>query len=262
MGVRFPIGLGDLPKVGNPFGKINMNQMKTAALAGLAVTCTSSAAFIGYTVVETDVTHSGYALTRFELFANFNAATDTVLNVYNFSAYGGWAGHANLGSGFWHKDDSNSSAAGVLSQTSGSWAPQLTGNATTNRPFDSFLLIGGHAVASNSTTADPSWVGGGANPNGWNQAQLPLYNDLGWFNAFPPNMQGAVGSDPNSATTVKLGQFMLSQSDHADRKYTLRIAINNGLGTAVVASDGTFHLPAPGAIALLGLAGLKTRRRR
>jgi hypothetical protein len=55
MGVRFPIGLGDLPKVGNPFGKINMNQMKTAALAGLAVTCTSSAAFIGYTVVETDV---------------------------------------------------------------------------------------------------------------------------------------------------------------------------------------------------------------
>ena len=57
MGVRFPIGLGDLPKVGNPFGKINMNQMKTAALAGLAVTCTSSAAFIGYTVVETDVTH-------------------------------------------------------------------------------------------------------------------------------------------------------------------------------------------------------------
>jgi hypothetical protein len=32
-----------------------MNQMKTAALAGLAVTCTSSAAFIGYTVVETDV---------------------------------------------------------------------------------------------------------------------------------------------------------------------------------------------------------------
>lgn len=55
--MRFPIGLGDLPKVGNPFGKINMNQMKTAALAGLAVTCTSSAAFIGYTVVETDVTH-------------------------------------------------------------------------------------------------------------------------------------------------------------------------------------------------------------
>ena len=57
MGVRFPIGLGDLPKVGNPFGKINMNQMKTAALAGLAVTCTSSAAFIGYTVVETVVTN-------------------------------------------------------------------------------------------------------------------------------------------------------------------------------------------------------------
>jgi MYXO-CTERM domain-containing protein len=93
----------------------------------------------------------------------------------------------------------------------------------------------------------------------------PLYNDLGWFNASPPNLQGRVGTAPNTATQVKLGQFMLSANDTAFRTYTLRIAVNNASASTPVFSDGSFTLgaiPAPGAIALLGLAGLTGRRRR
>ena len=92
----------------------------------------------------------------------------------------------------------------------------------------------------------------------------PLYNDLGWFNASPPNLQGRVGTAPNTATQVKLGQFMLSANDTAYRTYTLRIAVNNASASTPVFSDGSFVLavPAPGAIALLGLAGLTGRRRR
>jgi hypothetical protein len=93
-------------------------------------------------------------------------------------------------------------------------------------------------------------------------AQLPLANDLGWFNSSPPNNQGRVGVTPNTATDVKLGQFMLSTNDSAFRSYTLRTAYNNGSGGGVVFVDGSFNLPTPGAIALLGLAGLTGRRRR
>ena len=238
----------------------------SAAIAGLAVSGIASAAFVNYSVVSTAVTNSGQSLVRHELFANFNGATDTVLNVFNFQASGGWAAHSSAAGGFWHKDN-NSDSPGILSQSFGTWAPQLVGSATLNRPFDSFLLIGGTPAATNATTADPSWNAGG-NAAGWSMAQIPtgaspLYNDLGWFNASPPNLQGRVGTAPNTATQVKLGQFMLSANDTAFRTYTLRIAVNNATVSAPVFSDGSFTLvPAPGAIALLGLAGLTGRRRR
>ena len=240
-----------------------MKNEMIAAIAGLAVSGIASAAFVNYTVVSTNFTSAGLNLTRHELFANFNGATDTVLNVFNFQAQGGWAAHADAAAGFWHRDLNQDSPG--LSQSAGTWAPTLTGSATLNRPFDSFLLIGGLPVAANTTTADPSWGAGGSNPDGWNIAQLPLANDLGWFNASPPNLQGRVGTAPNTATQVKLGQFILSQTDTAFRTYTLRVAVNNATVSTPVFSDGSFTLgaiPAPGAIALLGLAGLTGRRRR
>jgi hypothetical protein len=236
----------------------------TAAALGLAVSGVASAAFTGYTLTCTNVTNSGVNLIRIELFANFNGPTDTVLNVFNFQAQGGWGAHLDAASGFWHKDNSDYNG-GVLSQQHGTWAPQLTGSATLNRPFDSYLLIGGSASATNTTNADPSW--GLAGAGGWNQAQIPTTdltnaNSLGWFNSSPPNFQGRVGVGANTATQVKLAQFVLSQGDTAFRSYTIRTAYNNGQGGGVVFADGSFTCPTPGAIALLGLAGLAGRRRR
>ena len=249
----------------NLFG---MNGVRAAAVAMVVASGMSGAgeaAFVGYSVVATAVTNSGQNLVRYELFANFNGATDTVLNVFNFQASGGWAAHSSAAGGFWHKDN-NDDSPGVLSQEFGTWSPSVVGSATANRPFDSFLLIGGTPASTNTTTADPSWNAGG-NTAGWSRAQIPtgafpLYNDLGWFNASPPNLQGRVGTAPNTATQVKLGQFMLSANDTAFRTYTLRIAVNNATVSAPVFSDGSFNIPAPGAIALLGLAGLTGRRRR
>jgi hypothetical protein len=237
----------------------------TAAALGLAVSSVASAAFTGYTIFSTNFTNSGQNLTRWELFAIFNGPTDTVLNVFNFQPQGGWGAHLDAASGFWHKDNSDYNG-GVLSQTYGTWAPQLTGSATLNRPFDSFLLIGGTPAAANTTNADPSW--GLAGAGGWNQAQIPTTdltnaNALGWFNSSPPNNQGRVGVAPNTATHVKLAQFVLSQTDTAFRCYTLRMGYNNGQGGGVMFADGSFTLcPTPGAIALLGLAGLTRRSRR
>ena len=238
-----------------------MKSALIASAATLAVTSFAAATLTGWSVTATNVTNAGQALTRYEVFGNFNGATDTLLNVFNFQPTGGWAAHTDAAAGFWHKDLNQSSPA--LSQTEGTWAPSLTGNAVSNRPFDSFLLIGGLPVAANTTTGDPSWNGpGGVNPSGWNMPTLPLYNDLGWFNASPPNLQGRVGTSPNTATAVKIGQFMLSANDTSFRNYSLTAGFNNGAGGAVQFFTGTFSLPAPGAIALLGLAGLVGRRRR
>ena len=180
-----------------------MKSALIASAATLAVTSFAAATLTGWSVTATNVTNSGQALTRYEVFGTFNGATDTLLNVFNFQATGGWAAHTDAAAGFWHKDNASGNT-GVLMQEFGTWAPSAVGSATLNRPFDSFLLIGGTPSGMNATTADPSWNGGGANPDGWSMAQLPLYNDLGWFNASPPNLQGRVGTAPNTATTVKV----------------------------------------------------------
>jgi hypothetical protein len=234
-----------------------------AAGLGLAVSGVASAAFTGYTVVATDVTSGGVNLTRYELFANFNGATDTVLNVFNLALVS--TNEADGYGGFWHKDNSDYNGC-VLSQQYGTWAPQLNGSATTCRPFDSYLIIGGTPSATNTSNCDPSWNSGGTgihagDSRGNTRPDLVNNCQIGWFNSSPPNNQGRVGVGPNTATSVKLAQFVLSQG-HGFRTYSLRTAYNNGAGGSVVFADGTFSLPAPGAIALLGLAGFTRRRSR
>jgi len=239
--------------------------MKTgmiATLAGLAVAGSASATFTQYVVTSTNVTNSGQNLTVYTLWARFNGPTDTVLNAFNLAGVG-----ASSMSGFWHKDNAYYNS-GVLMQEYGTWNPSQTGSATANRPFDSYLTIGGQATPTNTTNADPSWVSGGtgsgaADARSWNRPDLPNNGTLGWFNSNPPNLQGRVGSAGNTATDVRLGQFVLLANDAAARTYSLTIGYNDGVpGSAVQFGNGTFSLPTPGAVALLGLAGLAGRRRR
>jgi hypothetical protein len=245
--------------------------MKTgmiAAIAGLGVTGVSSAAFVSYVATVTQVTSGGVLLDQVRVVARFNGPTDTVLNAFNL-IYQGGATVADPYGAFWHKDNSDYNG-GVLSKQYGTWAPTLTGSATLNRPFDSFLTIGGTATATNSTSADPSWNSGGSGshaggPNGWNRADLLNNGTMGWFNSSPPTLQGRVGVAPNTATDVLVGQFVIDRNAFAGN-WSLTIGFNDGVaGSAVQFATNTFGIgvvPAPGAIALLGLAGLAGRRRR
>jgi len=202
------------------------------------------------------------AYTLYTVAARFEGPTDTLLNCFNFGSAGGSM------TGFWHKDNASYNS-GVLSQSFGTWNPSQSGSATLNRPFDSYLTIGGQAAGTNTTNADPSWVSGGnADARSWNRPDLPNNGTLGWFNSNPPNVQGRVGGSPGLASNlVRIGQFVLTASDPTQsgigRDYVVTLGYNSGVaGTPVQFATAVFSLPAPGAIALLGLAGLAGRRRR
>ena len=230
--------------------------MKLMAMTlAAAVSSVSSATFVEYYTVKSQVTDAGTgtALDVYVLYARFNGATDTVLNAFNFNRT-----DSNVTNMFYHKD--NSTSASVLSTAFGTWNPAVTGNATANRPYDSYLTIGGLPTALNGTSADPSW----GNPLSWNRPDIPAGQQCGWF-APGGSIAGRVGQAGNTANSVILGQFVIGRDVNAGT-FNISIGYNSGVpGTPVQFADGTFVLgavPAPGAIALLGLAGLTGRRRR
>jgi len=230
--------------------------MKLTALAlAAAVSSVASATFVEYYTTKTSTTNSGVSLDVYTLYARFNGATDTVLNAFNFNGLG-----AATMNGFYHKDNAYYNS-GALSKAFGTWNPAQTGSITLNRPFDSFLTIGGNATATNTTNADPSWTGTAS----WNRPDVPNGLNVGWFNSNPPNIQGRVGQLGNTADSVRLGQFVVDAGADIGT-FNLKIGYNNGVaGSPVQFAESTFTLgavPAPGAIALLGLAGLAGRRRR
>jgi len=229
-------------------------KLMALALAG-AVSSVASATFVEYVTVKTSTTSGATALDVYVLYARFNGATDTVLNAFNFNGLNG----ATM-NGFYHKDGAYYNS-GVLMKEFGTWNPSQTGSITLNRPFDSFLTIGGNANPTNTTNADPSWTGASS----WNRPDVPNGLNVGWFNSNPPNLQGRVGGVGNTATDVRLGQFVVDAGADIGT-FNLKIGYNNGVaGSPVQFAEATFTLgaiPAPGAIALLGLAGLAGRRRR
>jgi hypothetical protein len=70
-----------------------------------------------------------------------------------------------------------------------------------------------------------------------------------------------VGVGANLADSVRLGQFVIDR-DANGGTWNLKIGYTDGVSTQVQFAENQFQLPAPGALALLGLAGLAGRRRR
>ena len=241
-----------------------MNSGMIASLAGLAVVGSASATLTSYVVTVTQVTTGGVLLDQYRVFARFSGPTDTLLNVFNMG-YSGGATVADAYGAFYHKDNSSYNG-GVLSKQYGTWAPTLTGSATLNRPYDSFLTIGGTATATNTSNADPSWNSGGSGAhaggaNGWNRADLLNNGTMGWFNSSPPNLQGRVNVSGNTSD-VLIGQFLIDRNANAG-SWTVTAGYNDGVaGSPVQFYTGSFSIPTPGALAVLGLAGLAGRRRR
>jgi hypothetical protein len=256
-----------------------------SSVASLTLASAASADFVGWTSSVRTVT-GGYLV---NIFAATNNSTDVILNVY-----GGTAGQPSAGS------ITTNSAGGFLqgAGAQGVWAPSGSQNWTT---LDSFLTIGGgfnttsQAFLGNGNTAgDPPWnvtftdtdTGETATANAFNTPSNasgftnPYLNNIpatgGFFIAgtsSPARSLAALGANrsvsSNAAAAAAsfgmlVGQFYVAQLGDGSVLFT-------NMGATLRRSDNSLSqaaysinviIPAPGALALLGVAGLASGRRR
>ena len=183
---------------------------------------------------------SGYVV---DIYLEFDSESNILLNIYNFN-------DVNLGTSYFQ------------GLTAAGWAPNEQGSIFTtgvSQSFDSFIAIGGVTaedgdgyalqMAGNGVSVDPNF------PD--NNSAGPGEN-AGWFNSNPNNPIGSAGG----GGLVLIGRFSQAGSDYFTMAGSTGFAtFNEGLGTPGVQGD-FIVLPAPGALALLGIAGLAGRRRR
>jgi MYXO-CTERM domain-containing protein len=248
-------------------------------VASAALASAANAAFIGWTANSRAV--SGGFLVN--VYAVTNNSTDVILNVY-----GGTAGTPSAGS-------ITTTAAGGFKQgtlAQSVWAPSGSQNWTT---LDSFLTVGG------GLTSSGNWTGNSASAGDppWNVTYFDTaLEENVTVNAFNTQSNADGFTNPYTNSIPATGGFFIAGASSPARSLatlTNRIASSNAaaaagsfgmlvgqfyvasasvqfvnMGATLQAGDGslsqaTFSLdtvPAPGAIALLAVAGIASRRRR
>jgi MYXO-CTERM domain-containing protein len=205
---------------------------------------------VNYSVTAEDFGGSSVTVNIQDLYMSSDNGADVMLNVFNMSLV------------------SEAQVDYFQSFTSTGWLAQNAGgpfDAPALRLADSFVTMGGFAQDTLLPEQAPgAGEGTGLDPNfGGNSASYP--GDLaGWYNGSPPNLNGQVGqvAEPGGSfgLGVLVGRFAFD-GDFDLTGTTLEVTWNQGLGTPGQQAGFTVA-PAPGALALLGLAGIAGRRRR
>ena len=220
-------------------------------VAGAATADITGAYVYEYSVTASDFDGSAVTVNIQDLYLSSDNGADVALNVFNYSA-------------------SDTAADSYFQSFTGTgWQPTNLGgpfDTPALRLADSFVTIGGFAQNTIAPEQAPgAGAGTGLDPNfGGNSAAAPGA-EAGWYNGSPPSLNGQVGAVPEPdgnliGLGVLVGRFAtVGESDLIGG--TLEVTWNQGLGTPGEQAGFTIT-PAPGALALLGLAGLANRRRR
>ncbi len=204
-----------------------MNNVSLIAMgAVLTIGTAASADFTGF---DADVSENSYGNNVVVMYANFDSADNVALNIFGSVVPGD----------FIHND--------VQAAAGGSWSPSASIDIPgfSDSSNDSFVTIGYGGGATDGTALDPDF----STPNG---ATIP--SGAGWYNGNPNNAQ--------SGDRIMIGQFVFA-GELDTFSFTANIGYKaNAATTDVEFGSGTFVIPAPGALALLGLGGLVARRRR
>ncbi len=215
--------------------------MKSYAVLSAAalISSAASATFTGITMTEATV--NGRTVTS--IFANFSSSTDRILNVFDFTNVSGTMGALHNDNAFGNVDTDGDGYTDIYGAT-GAWAQ--TWNSTAGIPSDSFVMIG----APGPVALDPGFTGPFVSGS--------IANLSGWYDSTP-------GSQNLAGATLKIKVMQLARAENS-AYYTANFTVGYAaLGsTTAQFGAGTFTVgtPAPGAVALLGLAGLISRRRR
>jgi hypothetical protein len=225
--------------------KVILTGIAAAAVAATAGADITGAVTVNYSVIAEDFGGTVVTVNVSDLYLTSNDAADTALNVYNMSM--ATAGQVNY----------------FQSATGTGWQPTNLGGIFDTEALqfaDSFVTIGGFDFGDEPAQAPGAGAGTGLDPNfGGNTNAYP--GDLaGWYNGSPPSLNGQVGEGA-AGLGVLVGRFAF-EGDFDLSGSELFVTWNQGLGTPGNQAGFIVNVPAPGAMALLGLAGLTGRRRR
>ena len=253
--------------------------MKTCliAIVGTAsIVASADAGFLGFVASVRTVG----ANTVIDIFAGVDNASDKFLNVYNANI------STSLAGGFVQK-------AGLATKT---WKPDTAGfTSTRNTLDDSFMTAGtfsggqygGEYYASSQTNGDPNFTGSSWNATPASPAATTVPANAGWYTGDPTSvdnraeslagMIGRVNTGATAASGNTLGSAGTANANFGIWCGHIVVAGNGIMGTNLLWSasisikDGvtgatdqriSSFVPAPGALALVGLAGFASRRRR
>ena len=229
----------------------SLTLIATLGLAAAASAEITGAYVVSYTVMTEDFGGTAVSVNVQDLYLSSNNADDVALNVYNLNLVAA------------------AQVSYFQSATGFGWTPNNLGSIFDNpaiRLADSFVTVGGFAQDTLLPEQAPgAGSGTGLDPNfGGNSAMMPG-TDAGWFNSSPPNLNGQVGQVADGSggfgTGVLIGRFAYD-GDFDLTDSTLEVTWNQGLGTGGQQGSFIVNIPAPGAMALFGLAGFAARRRR
>ena len=219
-------------------------------VAGAATADITGAYVYEYSVTASDFDGSAVTVNIQDLYLSSDNGADVALNVFNYSA-------------------SDTAADSYFQSFTGTgWQPTNLGgpfDTPALRLADSFVTIGGFAQDTLLPEQAPgTGTGSALDPDfGGNDTGHPDEN-AGWYNGSPPSYAGATGQVADGTggfdTGVLIGRFAY-QGDFTIVDSTLWVTWNQGLGTPGQQSP-FIVTPAPGALALLGLAPFARRRRR
>ena len=248
-----------------------------AVVGAAAVVASADAGLAGFVAYSRNVG----ANTVIDIFAATTNASDKFLNVYDLSSNGTFV-----------------QKAGLATKT---WKPDVAGfTSTRNTSDDSFMTAGtfsggaygGEYYASGNSTADPNFTGTSWNATPASAAATTIPALAGWYTGDPTSVdnnaenmgawagisfvranavlvQGFGGysapANSNAALTgIWISHLVVAGNNKVigvDFTFAASASIKDGVSGATTQARYQF-VPAPGALALLGVAGFASRRRR
>ena len=219
-----------------------IKSLVAGSMLAAAVASVASAGFTGYSVQRTITTGGNI---QYQVFANWDQSGLVFLNAFNFATQSGTMNAR-------HQDFFTSDGE------VGTWQAGSSVSAA-DRGEDSWVTASGLATASGWGSAlDPGFANGGTVGD--------INNGAGWYDATPGTPNAIVAGGSQGGYRILLAQIVRNSGDaDALATFYLKNSYKVAGTTTALFSEGTFSIgvvPAPGAMALLGVAGLAGRRRR